>query len=123
MLVYKSDESFDTFDFYTLSELTEMAMTDLEQKTGTRPESAETFIDETGTVVVQMNGADGEPADFYSVDPATGTGEDQEGGAVDLPQTGISDVQPMVWAMLAVLLTAAGVLAMAKSGVLRRRTR
>ena len=110
-----SQETTLPADTYSLDDLKEMALNDYEQKNGSRPESAETVINEDGTVTIQMGD------ESYTVDPVTGTGTNSAGEAVDLPQTGNNSVKTAAAAGIAALFTAGGAFAVFKSGIFRRK--
>ncbi len=70
---------------------------------------------------IALTDADGKQLDVYTIDPYTGTGTNSAQEAVNLPQTGNNALTNRVIAVAALLLIAAGSLAVYASGVIRRR--
>lgn len=116
MLAYAGEKTIDKTVFYSDKKLAEMAAADRSQKTGKKAEVSETISSDDGTVVVRF--ADGSE---YRIDRFTGTGADEKGAEVNLPQTGINDLGTAAAATAAAVLIILGSAAVLASCVLRRR--
>ena len=74
---------------YDFTRITKMALEDYKSRTGTAVKGYIASCDEEGKVEISMFIADtGEDADTYMIDLYTGLGTNQNGEAVNLPQTG-----------------------------------
>ena len=86
MLTYAGEKSLENTRFYSDKKLADMAAVDRSKKAGKQVKVSETVSSDDGTVTVRFD--DGSE---YRVDRFTGKGTDENGKAVDLPKTGISD--------------------------------
>ncbi|MBQ4464956.1 MAG: hypothetical protein II916_03220, partial [Oscillospiraceae bacterium] len=108
---------------YDRETLEEWAKEDLLQKTGRRAAAVESFVNRDGSLYITMTDENGDVIDFYTIDPATGEGTNQNGDAVNLPQTGNNAPQTAAVASGSVMLTLAGLFTAWRSGILRRKKR
>lgn len=106
---------------YSNEQLSDMAIKDYQDKTGTTPESADVEANADGTVSVHLKDDQNQTLDIYTVNPDTGKGKNSAGEDVNLPQTGNNSLGTVAAAVSAVALTVTGAFAMLKSGVIRRR--
>ncbi len=102
-------------------QLKDMALIDYTFKHGVLPDEATVIRNVDGNVTVILSNENGGVLDSYKVDPVTGKGSDMQGGEVDLPQTGNNSMGTAAAVGAAAILTAAGVYAALRSGVIRRR--
>ena len=93
-----------------------MAAADHSKKAGKNVKVSGTVSSEDGTVVIGF-----EDGSEYSIDRFSGTGTDEKGAAVDLPQTGNNDISAAAAAAGAVILMILGAEALYASGVFRRK--
>lgn len=112
MLAYAGENTV----FYSDKKLADMAAADRSKKTGKKVEVSETVSSDDGTVVVRFN--DGSE---YRIDRFTGTGADEKGAEVNLPQTGINDLSSAATAAAAAILIILGSAAVLASRVFRRK--
>ena len=105
-------------DFGTPDELANMSKIDYEKKYGIAV-TPETVVNEDGTVTVTLTDKDGKVADTYTLNPATGIGQNASGAEVNLPQTGVTSKGAAVAAGGALAMIAAGFWMTVKS--LRRK--
>ncbi len=96
------------------------AENDYRKKTGSEV-SASVTEKANGQITVTLTDADGNTVDTYVIDTATGTGTNNAGETVDLPQTGVTAADSMLLMLCGWLLTALGAAAVIGSGVFRRR--
>ena len=106
---------------YSLEKLGEMAAKDYELKTGTKPEHVESSYNRDGSVTVCLSTEDDRSLDEYIVDPVTGKGTNRDGEKVNLPQTGNNTPDTAVKASVSVFSLIAGVFAVWKSGIFRKK--
>lgn len=104
---------------YSHAEIGEMAAKDYTDKTGITPAHTEVRLTYSGEMEVMFISDNWDILDIYLIDPVSGEGTDQNGEAVNLPQTGRFDAGPVYLAVFAVILTAAGLLCC--MSVLRRK--
>ena len=74
-----------------------------------------------GTYSIILSDENGNVLDKYVIDPATGKGTNSKGEEIDLPQTGNNSLGTVAAAAVAMAFTLSGAVAMAKSGVIRRK--
>ena len=115
-LTYAGEKTIDKTAFYTDKKLADMAAADHSKKAGKNVKVSGTVSSEDGTVVIGF-----EDGSEYSIDRFSGTGTDEKGAAVDLPQTGNNDISAAAAAAGAVILMILGAEALYASGVFRRK--
>ena len=115
-LVYAGEETLDSITFYTDQELIDMAAADRSKKAGKDVQVSETVVNEDGTVVIRF-----EDGSAYTIDRFTGEGTDENGKAVNLPQTGNNDLSSAAAAAGALVLILFGAAAVWASGTFRRK--
>ncbi|MBR3043508.1 MAG: S8 family serine peptidase [Oscillospiraceae bacterium] len=116
ILTFAGEKPLSQTAFYTDQKLTEMAAADRSKKTGKPAAVSETVCSEDGTVVIKFDdGAE------YKVDRFTGKGTDENGNAVNLPQTGNNDLSSAGAAAGAGILIFFGAAAVWVSGAFRRK--
>ena len=106
---------------YSLDKLCDMAKKDYKKKNGTAPANATAKINKDGSVSIELTDKDGSVIDTYTVDAVSGEGTNSKGEAVNLPQTGNNAPDTVAKASASAFLTFAGLLAVLKSGIFRRK--
>lgn len=106
---------------YSLDKLCDMAKKDYEKKNGTVPSRADAKINKDGSVSIELTNKDGSVIDTYTVDAVSGEGTNSKGEAVSLPQTGNNAPDTVAKASASAFLTLAGLFAVLKSGIFRKK--
>lgn len=101
---------------YTTSQLAKMAAADHSKKVGKKVNVSRTVSSDDGTVAIKFD--DGSE---YRIDRFTGTGTDEKGEAVNLPQTGNNDISSAAAAGGAVVMILLGGAAIFASRKFRRK--
>ncbi len=104
-----SYEIVDPSDFATSEEFGNMSKTDYEKKTG-KSVDAKAVRNTDGTVTVTIVDDNDNVLDVYTLDAKTGTGTDENGERVDLPQTGMSGIHKTITGLAAFMLLSGAVL-------------
>lgn len=99
----------------TLEQLRDMAAKDFSQKTGRTDFTASAKITPDGNVQISFISDEYDLIGRYFVDPETAKGTDENGAAVDLPQTGNQSPAALLMTALGILLLAGGVFALRQS--------
>lgn len=115
-LNYIGEKPIEKSSFYSDKKLADMAAADHSKKTGKKAKVSGTESFDNGTVVIRFD--DGSE---YTIDRFTGKGSDENGNAVDLPQTGNNDIGTAAAAAAAGIMLLLGAAAVFASGVLRRK--
>ena len=102
-------------------ELCAWAVKDYQDKTGAEGIRAEITSADGSTYEITLTDENGNVAEVYTVDPATGTGKDSADKPVNLPQTGNNRLTNLLLAVAAVLLSGFGWLMLKSSGIIRRK--
>ncbi len=100
---------------FTNEQLADYARKDYAGKNGTTPANTAVTSNADGSVSVILYDASGNVLDTYRLDPVTGKGTDQNGNAVNLPQTGVQSTGTAVTASAAVLMAVSGAFMMLRS--------
>ena len=116
MLTYVGEKTIDQIKCYSDKQLADMAAADRSKKAGKNVKVSNTASSADGTVVIDLD--DGSE---YKIDRFTGTGTDERGNAVDLPQTGMNSLGLAAAKAVAGILIFLGAAAMYVSGVFRRK--
>ncbi|WP_295071672.1 S8 family serine peptidase [Ruminococcus sp.] len=116
VLTYVGEKTIDQLKCYSDKQLADMAAADRCKKAGKNVKVSNTASSADGTVVINLD--DGSE---YKVDRFTGTGTDEKGNAVDLPQTGMNSLGLAASKAAAGILIILGAAAMFVSGVFRRK--
>ena len=106
---------------FSLIELTNMALSDYENRTGSVPASFDASETAGGIAVITLKDSENNVLDVYTIDMQTGMAAAQSGFVTELPQTGNNSLKAVGAASAALALTFFGAIAAAKSGVLRRK--
>lgn len=102
-------------------ELSKWAENDYYKKTGIEPYRSEYVQNSDGTLSISLYDKDGKVLDVYTIHPKTGIGFNQNGDAVDLPQTGNNSLRPIFIASGSILLILLGFFAIKKSDIVKRK--
>lgn len=102
-------------------DLCKWAINDYKDKTGTTAASAKITDKADGKYTITLTDKDGKVLDTYVIDPTTGEGTNSAKEKVDLPQTGNNSMSALALAVSAFAMTGIGIIAVAGSGVLKRR--
>lgn len=90
-LEYQSEGDFDSFRFYTVEELSKMAVTDFEKECKMSGCTSDYSIEGNDIAVVILHGENGQMKVYYHLDPVTGMAYDYHmTEKYNLPQTGMS---------------------------------
>ena len=116
MLTYAGEKTIDSIGFYTDDKLAKMAAADHSKKVGKKVNVSSTISSDDGTVAIKFD--DGSE---YRIDRFSGTGTDEKGEAVDLPQTGNNDISSAAAAGGAVVMILLGGAAIFASRKFRRK--
>ncbi|SHM79935.1 Fn3-like domain-containing protein [Ruminococcus flavefaciens] len=116
ILTYIGEKTLDKTVFYTDKKLADMAAADHSKKIGKKVKVTETVSSEDGTVAIRFD--DGSE---YKINRFSGKGTDENGKAVDLPQTGNNDISSAAEAVGAVILIILGTAAVFASRKFRRK--
>ena len=116
LLTYTGEKTIDENAFYSDQKLADMAAADRSRKAGKKVSVSEIVSSDDGTVAIRFdNGSE------YTIDRFTGTGTDEKGRDVNLPQTGNNDITAAALAVGAGILTILGAAAVFASGRSRRK--
>ena len=122
ILTFVREESNKNFKVYSMLDLEKMAVKDCADKLGTKVEIAAIGYDSEGNARIHLiNPENGDEAGVYLIDQLSGTGTDENGEAINLPQTGNNSMTNLLAALGAFLLTGFGFAALKQSGMLRRK--
>ena len=106
---------------YSIEMLNDWAMNDYAQKYDSRPVFAKGRAIDDKTVVIGLFDEYGSTIEIYTIDAATGIGQDSALQEVDLPQTGNNAPAGAATAAAAVVMMLIGMGTAAGTGVLRRK--
>lgn len=101
--------------------LVKWAVRDYQSKHDAKDAAAEITAASDSEYEITLRDSDGVVLDVYKIDPATGKGTDSAQKPVNLPQTGNNSAANRILAVLAFLLTGTGLIAVQKSGIIRRK--